>query len=63
MLKWFYFEKTKKKINHINFSKLDSFNNLNQENKEKIYQKGDIFSHLSDEAYLNYYYPNILKNY
>ena len=55
--------KYKKKIKHINFNKLDGFKNLDQENKEKIYLKDDIFSHLSDEAYLNYYYPTILKNY
>ena len=55
--------KYKKKIKHINFNKLDEFKNLDQENKEKIYLKDDIFSHLLDEAYLNYYYPNILINY
>jgi hypothetical protein len=55
--------KYKKKIKHINFNKLDEFKNLDQENKEKIFLKDDIFSHLSDEAYLNYYYPSILKNY
>lgn len=55
--------KYKKKIKHINFNKLDEFKNLDQENKEKIYLIDDIFSHLSEEAYLNYYYPSILKNY
>ena len=29
---------------------------------KKNYQMGDITSYLLDEAYLNYYYPNILKN-
>ena len=49
----------KNKIYHINFNKLDYFKSL--ENKIFLFDEDDIFSHLKEELYLSYFYPNILK--
>ena len=42
-------------LEHINFSK------LNKSIDPSIFEEGDNFSHLTTEAYKNYYYPSILK--
>ena len=45
----------KNNIDHINFSKMKDSKNHN------IYQKTDKYSHLTDDAYSNYYLPTILR--
>ena len=44
----------KNNIDHINFSKMKESKNRN------IYQETDTYSHLTDDAYSNYYLPTIL---
>ena len=44
-----------KNIDHINFKK------INKEIDKEIYVKGDKFSHLTSDAYLNYFLPIILR--
>ena len=44
----------KNNINHINFWK------INESKNHDIYLKKDPFSHLTDDAYSNYYLPTIL---
>ena len=47
--------KFKKKLKHIDFSKI-------QNGKDSvIYEEKDIFSHLTVDAYSNYYYPSIFE--
>ena len=47
--------KHSKSIIHINFEK------INQSLDKIIYVKGDVFSHLTTDAYSNYYLPEILQ--
>jgi hypothetical protein len=58
----------KKKILHINFN--DDFDYVYKDIEidliedpeiERIFWKGDRFSHLTEENYLDYYYPHILS--
>ena len=50
----------KNKIEHVNFLK-DEINVINKFDINKLFLKDDVYSHLTEEAYLNYYYPKIIK--
>ena len=45
----------KDSVDHINFSKMKESKNRN------IYEEGDVYSHLTDDAYSSYYLPTILN--
>tara|TARA_Y100000590_G_scaffold467740_1_gene647712 strand:- start:8687 stop:9835 length:1149 start_codon:yes stop_codon:yes gene_type:complete len=50
----------KKKILHINFN--DDFDHVYKNTEiKKIFFKNDRFSHLTEQSYLNYYYPHIFS--
>ena len=49
----------KDKIIHLDFRKILFEKNI--ENIEKLFVQNDIFSHLTIEAYIKYYFPEILK--
>ena len=51
----------KDKINHIDFYRKDKAV-LEQQNINNVFHKDDVYSHLTEEMYLNYYYPYILNN-
>jgi hypothetical protein len=50
----------KNRIEHVNFLK-DEINIINKLDINKLFLKDDVYSHLTEEAYLNYYYPKIIK--
>ena len=51
----------KNKIKHIDFYKKDRAS-LEDQDISKMFLKDDVYSHLTDEMYVNYYLPYILKN-
>ena len=51
----------KNKIKHIDFYKNDKAP-LEDQDIKKMFPKDDVYSHLTDEMYVNYYLPYILKN-
>ena len=51
----------KNKIKHIDFYKKDRAP-LDDQDINKMFIKDDVYSHLTDEMYVNYYLPYILKN-